>query len=984
MNHRGLDAVANVAGMVSEQMLFLDPPRHSEIRAGLREQFAKSAVRARDDEMRAIAESVLREIPGSGTADLVADFAARLPPALVAHLLGMVGREDELTRWADAYDSLLGSLSSLPEVKDLHVAAVLDEAVRVFRAEAVRRISTPGPDMISAMVAGLDDAAFSKSERDDVLHSVAANCVVIAGGGYQTLTNLVVSGLALLDSHPDQRQALRADPGLIGGAINEFMRFAGSSQYLARRTVVDTEIAGHRLLAGQTVIVHLAAANLDAQQFPDGHRFDITRRGARHLGFGLGRHYCAGAPYAERMAGWAITGFLDRFPNYSLPGGLSAVQWGTHANTRSPARAIVSLAPASATTLPRPAAADSTALSAAEKHRVVVEFNDTRTASEPYECWHEGFERRARLAPDATAVDVQGTAYSYRAIDRRANALAHRLRAHGIEPETVVGIVMDRGVDFVISVLAVAKAGGAVLLADETCPRDRLRAMLQDSSAGLVLTDASRATDILIDSGTKILPVDTSGCGDVPPRSAVSSGNTAYVVFTSGTTGRPKPIAISHRGAVNLHIAQRQAFRLEPTDRVLQFLSPNFDGCFGDIVLALLSGATLVPARGRDLTIGPPLARFMAEQRVTAAILTPSIWLTLPQNDLPGLRIAAAAGERLTGEVLRRWKTPQRRFLNLYGPAETAVMATWHECLNEESPPIGRPAANVQLYILDQDAAPVAMGAEGELYIGGPGVGRYISRPALMEERFITTPFPADRPGLLYRTGDMARWLADGTVEYLGRRDRQVKIRGQRVELDEVERVLGAAHEVAACVAAERAGRLEALIVPERPGIDHAALHRYLRAHLHSGMMPTSIAEVAELPRNISGKAIFAPATRTLDGADPSGGDESAGDRPDSATRVALGADVLGQIRRLFARSLRLPLHEIRPDSDFFSLGGDSLAAATVTAQLESELGLEIDIADLLGTPTPAALAKRLAHKARADGRSKGPAGNAPGLNARE
>ncbi|MCC8251032.1 amino acid adenylation domain-containing protein [Saccharothrix luteola] len=939
LDERGLDAASSAAGIVSEQMLFMDPPEHAAIRARIRDQFTKAQIRARDDVMRRMVDEALADLPEEGVLDLVGDYAAKLPAKLVAHLLGMEGDEELLTRWADAYERLLGSLSSLPDVRDREVVAVLDEAVAGFRDQARRRMADPGDDLVSALVDGIDGT-------DEELFSVAANCIVLVGGGYQTLTHLVTTGLLQLHDHPDQLRALREEPELIESAVDEFMRRNGSSQYLARLAVEDVDLGGATIRAGQTVLVHLAAANLDPRVFDHPRDLDIRRNGTRHLGFGMGRHYCVGAPYAERLGGWAIRGFLDRYPHYRPAG---EVRWGHHANTRCPAHA-----PVEVRTAPP-------ALSDVERHRVTVEFNDHSAPLGPHAGWHQVFEHRARLAPDSVAVDDQGREHTYGEIDRRANALAHDLRARGVQPESVVGVVMERTVDFVISVLAVAKAGGAFMLAEPTCPPERLRAMVEQSGARVVLTE-----------------VDTSAERDDPPITGVTSGNTAYVVFTSGTTGRPKAIAISHEGAVNLHIGQRRIFRLAPTDRVLQFLSPNFDGCFADLVLALLNGATLVVAPTARLVVGPPLVRLLAQRRVTAVILTPSVWLALPDGPLPDLRVAAAAGERLTTAVLARWLVPGRRFLNLYGPAETAVMATWHECTDTgTTPTIGRPVANKQVYVLDADLRPVPVGEPGELCVGGLGVGRYLGRDELMRERFRLDPFAAEPGRLLYRTGDRARWLPDGSIEYLGRRDRQVKIRGQRVELDEVERVLEASPGVEAAVVSERAGRLEAQVVGD---LDETVVWKHLRMHLHSGMVPATLTVVAELPRSITGKADRTgtpteparpqPASPTpepvaaLPAPTPEPARTSApppvptlGTAPEPDRRRAR---LTWRIAQFFATCVGIRQAEVKADSDFFALGGDSLAVATLLTKIEQEVDHVLDVEQLLADPTPARISDRI------------------------
>ncbi|GAA4550292.1 amino acid adenylation domain-containing protein [Amycolatopsis samaneae] len=951
LDHRRLGPAAGVAKMTVEQMLFTDPPDHTRIRSCLQSHFTPGKVAEHDEIMREIAQRAIRELPSHGTIELITGFAAKLSSPLVCALLGIPGHEPDITKWAEAYETLLGSLSTLPDIQDESVIPVLDEALAFFRAEADARIAAPGDDILSALAVGLAEGPAARENAP--LDLIAANCVVLLGGGYQTLTQLVSSALVLLDGHPDQQRRLRAEPHLIDSAINEVMRLNGSSQYVARRTTTDVELAGHRIPADSTILVHLAAANLDPREFTEPHRLDIARREARHLGFGLGRHYCLGAPYAERTARWAILGFLDRYAEYGVQPGADAVRWGPHPNTRCPARVSVRVGETPPVRAPLPDHAG---------HHLLVDWNDTGTPIGPTGLWHQVFEHRARLTPDAVAVEDPAGEHTYREIDQRANALARTLRAHEIQPEALVAVVMERSANLVVSTLAIAKAGGAFLLCDPSCPEERLDSMVRQARAALILADTETAPTLRESAAGRSVPVFVPHVGPVEtrgPLTGVSAGNTAYVVFTSGTTGRPKGIAVSHEGVVNLHVAQRQIFRLGPHDRVLQFLSPNFDGCVADIMLALLSGAVLVLAPRPSLTVGPPLARLLRGQRITTVILTPSVWAALPETDLPDLRIAAAAGERLPAAVLAKWSAPGRRFLNLYGPAETAVLATWHECERSApgDPPIGRPVANKRTYVLDERSRPLPVGEAGELCIGGLGIGRYLWEPALMEERFAPAPAETAPGQLVYRTGDICRWLPDGSLEYLGRRDRQVKIRGQRIELEEVERVLAAVPGVTFAKADVREGRLEATVTTARDMFDEAAVRAHLAERLHSGMIPAVFTVVDDVPLTTNGKA-GRPAAPSDAPARPA---ETVVRHHDERGDLREHSRLTWRISRLFADCLGVPQQRVKADSDFFSLGGDSLTTATLLSGLESQMTTEIDVEVLLDHPTPAEMSHHIA-----------------------
>ena len=477
----GLSDVAGAVDILLKQMLFLDPPEHTAIREAIGSEFTPSSVDQRDPLMRAIVDEVLSDLPPQGTVDLVTDFAEKLPTRLVAGLLGMECDGELLTSWAGAYERLIGSLSTFPKMTDRQVLPVLQQALETFRVVAARRLAKPQEDLISRMACALHSSR-AEIAIDTVLDIVASNCLVLVAGGYQTLTHLVSAGLMLLDRYPDQQRILREDPALIRSAVHEISRFDGSSQYVARRAVLDTSIGGIKISAGQTVLLLLAAANLDDRKFTDPRSFNIARKEGKHLGFGMGRHYCLGAPYAECLAERALTGFLGRYGEYWVSKQPEAVVWGPHANTRCLAHARVEVRRSAAATDIGPAALSVGRRRPAshEGHLVTTVWND---AVVPIGGWHQLFDQHAESTPDAVAVEDDETAYTYRDIGRRANSLAGKLRDLGIEPETVVTICMERSVGLIIAVLAVAKAGGAFMLVESQFPRDRFEEMVQEASA---------------------------------------------------------------------------------------------------------------------------------------------------------------------------------------------------------------------------------------------------------------------------------------------------------------------------------------------------------------------------------------------------------------------------------------------------------------------------------------------------------------------
>lgn len=958
-----------IAQMLSTQMLFVDPPQHTRLRQALGDQFTPAKVRERGQALEKMAAGALGRLSADGDIDLIGDFAEPLATQLITYLLGMEERAGEIRRWADAYETLLGSLSALQYVRDDEIITAIGEALGGLRTAAKDRLDHPQDDLISQLATGLcgspdHPCGTALDDLEQNLDLVAANALVLVAGGYQTLTHLISRGLLLLAQNPAQLARLRSDPDLINPVIDEVMRLDGSSQYVGRRATADVDVGDVQIHDGETVLVLLAAANLDERRFPNPRTFDLTRKQGKHLGFGSGAHYCAGAPFAKELAGLAITGFLDRYPEYSASATHESLTWGPHYNTRCAATAYVHIR--------------DEAERAASIHQATTVWNDSDVPLGPARCWHHVFEQAVRLCPEATAVEYEGTPYTYAEIDERSNAVAWLLRDRGVGPESVVAVNMERSVAPVIAVLGIAKAGAAFMLTEEKCPPERLRIMLEEARVHLVIGDEATAGRLgALGISAEVITLGLAQA-DSAPVTGVGPGNTAFVVFTSGTTGRPKGIANTHEALATLHVAQRRVFGTGPGDRVVLALSLNFDGCISEMVLALLSGAALVIGKPKRMMTGPPLTRFLRAERITAAIMTPTMWSIVPCDPLPDLRIAAFAGERLAARLAERWMAPGRRILNLYGPAEAGIWATWHECTapGAGDPPIGRPVANKHVYVMDEAGRPLPAGCEGELYIGGKGIGRYIRRNDLMTERFIRDPFSSEPECVLYKTGDICAWREDGVLEYRGRRDRQVKVRGQRVEIEEVERVLRAAPGVGVCSVLELEGRLTALVIPDGEW-NEVSVCGYLKERLHSGMVPEHFAVVDRLDTALGGKCgLLLEAARAAvpDGRAAGSGQglplTSAGEitKPGPATPARADEDgqdktitrLTWRVARLFASALRIPQVQVKFDSDFFDLDGDSLAMAELLARLEDEFEVSANAEDLLEDPTPGGIATEL------------------------
>ncbi|TMC02253.1 MAG: amino acid adenylation domain-containing protein, partial [Chloroflexi bacterium] len=425
-----------------------------------------------------------------------------------------------------------------------------------------------------------------------------------------------------------------------------------------------------------------------------------------------------------------------------------------------------------------------------ERRRLLVEWNDTGRPL-PAGAGRAGIiDEHVAERPGSPALVFGDTVLTYAELDLRSRRLAARLRRLGVGPETVVGVCLERSPELAVAMVAVHRAGGAYLPLDPEYPRARLEPMVEDSGTALVLT-TDQLADRLPAGRAAVVAVagDDAAAGGGPPEPPAAPGNLAYVIYTSGSTGRPKGAGCTRLGLAALIEAQRAVLGITPGDRVLQFSSASFDASVFEMVLALASGAALVLATPAELAGGEPLLELLRRQRVTAAVLPPSVLREVPAADLPDLRTLTVAGEACGADLLATW-APGRRFLNLYGPTEATVWTTSSERLGgDDRPDIGRPIPNTTVYVLDRHLRPAPLGVAGELCIGGAGLARgYVGRPGLTAERFVPNPFAAGER--LYRSGDLARWLPDGRLDFLGRIDHQVKVRGLRIEVGEIEAAL--------------------------------------------------------------------------------------------------------------------------------------------------------------------------------------------------
>lgn len=568
----------------------------------------------------------------------------------------------------------------------------------------------------------------------------------------------------------------------------------------------------------------------------------------------------------------------------------------------------------------------------------------------------------AAETPDAIAVVADNQRITYRELDTRANQLAHQLRALGVGQDALVGLCFERSVALIVGALGILKAAGAYVPLDPGYPRERLAFMLQDARARVLVTEPRLAASlpkgewqvISLDSGaTSLAPGDPH-----PPAGGAAPDNLAYVIYTSGSTGRPKGVQITHEGLLNLVLWHQQAFAVTRSDRATLLASPAFDAAVWELWPYLTAGASVYVPDDRMRMDTRFLRDWLVRHEITMCFLATPIAeaaMTLEWPADTSLRVL------LTGaDTLHRYPPSTLPFavVNNYGPTEATVVATsgWVPPANGGSPlpSIGRPIANTQVHILDENLQPVPPGTAGELYIGGRGVARgYLNRPELTAERFISDPF-TDMPGArLYRTGDLVRLRADGDLEFVGRIDQQVKIRGFRIELGEVEAVLAEHPEVrqAAVVAREDTPGERSLVgyVVPAPGshADAEQLRNFLSTRLPDYMVPAAIVRLEALPLTTNGKV-----NRSALPAPPA--DNTAWESGIGAPRKLIEARLAGIVATL------LQLEQVELEENFFLLGGHSLLGAQLLNRVRDAFGVELPLRTLFDIPTIAGLSAEI------------------------
>lgn len=582
-------------------------------------------------------------------------------------------------------------------------------------------------------------------------------------------------------------------------------------------------------------------------------------------------------------------------------------------------------------------------LTPAEEQRQVVEWNATAIEL-PGTGVHCLIEERAARQPDAPAVTVGDETISYIELDRRANGVAHRLRSEGVCPGDIVAVCAERSIELLVGLLGVLKADAAYLPLDPALPAQRLDFMVADSGAKTLLAPPALASR-LTEPPARVLPLERSTIGNgsyLPPPNEAVPDAVCYVLYTSGSTGRPKGVAVRHSGVVNLVASMAREVGIGSSDTALSHTTVAFDASVIELWLPLVHGARVVIAPREVATDGRRLAQLITDAGVTFLQATPATWRLLIDSGwagAPTLR-ALSGGEPLSPELAELVLGRCAVLWNEYGPTETTVNATLARVERSAPVTIGRPIANTHAYVVDRRLQPVPVGVRGELLIGGAGVAAgYLNRPELTAERFIADPF---RPGsTAYRSGDLARWLPDGSLEHLGRVDHQIKLRGFRIEPGEVESVLLAQPGVTAAVVVAREaapgdGRLVAYLTVAGTEAEPAMLRQALRERLPDYMVPSAFVILTELPRNPNGK---------LDrSALP--GPESSPPSPDRPQPPVTALE--RRLAAIWARTLGSA--DLGVEDNFFDVGGHSLLAARLVAQVERQLGVWLPLSAMLET----------------------------------
>lgn len=598
----------------------------------------------------------------------------------------------------------------------------------------------------------------------------------------------------------------------------------------------------------------------------------------------------------------------------------------------------------------------------AERRQLLIEWNDTERDYPSDRCVHELFEQQVERSPDAVAVAFEDKWLTYRELNTRADKLAHCLKKLGVGPEKLVGIYVERSLDMVVGLLAILKAGGAYVPLDPAYPKERLAFMLHDAQVQIILTQQSLLTRLPTGDQTRVLCLDKdwTEVAERPytrPRIVPKPENIAYVIYTSGSTGKPKGVEVSHRAMVNFLNSMQCEPGIASGDTLLAVTTLSFDIAGLELFLPLIAGARVVIVGREIASDGALLAEELAKSGATIMQATPTTWRMLLEAGWRGdskLKILCG-GEALSYEVATQLQARSSSLWNMYGPTETTVWSSIYRFQAAAGQvPIGRPIANTQMYILDCYQQPLPIGVPGELYIGGLGLARgYLNRPELTNDRFLPDPFASGACKRLYKTGDLARWLPDGNIEILRRLDAQVKVRGFRIELEEIESVLSqqvaVRHAVVAVREQDGTKQLVAYIVTKRK-VTVGELRSFLTAKLPNYMVPSAFVFLDSLPLTPNGKID----RKALPAPDTCRPELTEGFIPPRTPTEKMIANIWAKV---------LKIEKIGIHDNFFDLGGHSMLIVRLIGQIETAFGLRLRPAIIFQSPTIAQLASAIQHQ---------------------
>ncbi|NEQ64891.1 MAG: amino acid adenylation domain-containing protein [Symploca sp. SIO2D2] len=596
---------------------------------------------------------------------------------------------------------------------------------------------------------------------------------------------------------------------------------------------------------------------------------------------------------------------------------------------------------------PQVSVAELPLLSEAERHQLLVEWNDTESEYPSDKCIHQLFEEQVERTPDAVAVVFENQRLTYQQLNQRTNQLAHHLQSVGVGLEVLVGICVERSLEMVVGLLGLLKAGAAYVPLDPNYPAERLSYMLADSGVEVLLTQSSLLESLPEqEQQARVVCLD-SDWGTIEQQSqenlevGVNSDNLAYVIYTSGSTGKPKGAMNTHQGFRNRLLWMQEAYQLTSSDRVMQKTPFSFDVSVWEFFWPLLTGARIVVAKPEGHKDSTYLVNLISSQQITTTHFVPSmlqVFLLEPNlENCSCLKRVFCSGEALPVELTQRFFSKFSCELhNLYGPTEAAIDVTFWQCQPQENlqiVPIGRPISNTQIYILDQHLQVAPIGVPGELYIGGDGLARgYLNRPELTGEKFIPNPFSSAPSERLYKTGDLARYLRDGNIEFLGRINNQVKLRGFRIELGEIESVLNTHPQISQALVIAREElpghkRLVAYVVTSDESLITNQLRKFLKQKLPEYMVPSAFVTLDTLPLTPNGK-LDRKALPAPDG-------EITREQEYVAPRTEIEQTLTNIWQELLLKD-KVSIHD-----NFFEIGGDSILSIQVVSRAKNS-GIQI------------------------------------------